>query len=242
MLEVRASSATMNGPAMSSQMAEAPVTRRVQRVFRFLVTVALSGAAGAASAQSVLAGGAVQYDFQRFTGDPTLNLLDGSARGWTVFGGGDVGHVALRIEGSWTDTIEKVQVTNLDVEGLPITVHSSLAHDLRSVGVLAGYTHAASSRVRMAYLAGASFTTVERTFMTDAAELLLVSASMAVPSSSTSTLNDRFTVLSVGADVYVRAVPHMDVVAGIRVQPLRLQSDLSGYSIRVLGGLSWRSR
>src|SRR5262249_30292418 len=158
-----------------------------QWVFRFILTVALSSAAAVVSAQSVLAGGAAQYDFQRFSDDPALNLLDGSARGWTVFGGGDVGHVALRIEASWTDTIEHVQLTNLDVEGQPITVHSSLAHDLRSVGVLAGYIHAASSRVRMAYLAGASFTTVERTFMTDAAELLLVSPSTPAPSSSTST-------------------------------------------------------
>jgi hypothetical protein len=227
---------------MSSQEAKAPVTLRVQWVFCFLLTVTLSSAAPAVSAQSLLAGGAIQYDFQRFSGDPTLNRLDGSARGWTVFGGGDVGHLALRIEGSWTDTIENIQETNLNVDGQPLSIHSSLAHNLRSVAVMAGFTHAASSRVRLAYLAGGSFTTVQRTFVTDAAQLVLVSPSTPVSSSSTSTLIDRFTVFSAGADVYVRAVPHLDVVAGIRAQPLKLQSDLSGDSVRVLFGLSWRSR
>lgn len=53
---------------------------------------------------------------------------------------------------------------------------------------------------------------------------------------------DRFAVLNAGADVYVRAAPHLYVTAGIRAQPLKLQSDLSGYSVRALVGVSWRSR
>jgi hypothetical protein len=133
-------------------------------------------------------------------------------------------------------------VTNLDVDGEPVTVHSSLSHDVRSVAVLAGYTHMASSRVQLAYLAGVSFTTVHRTFTTDAAQILLVSPSVPPSSPSISTMVDRFAVLNAGADVYVRAAPHLYVTAGIRAQPLKLQSDLSGYSVRALGGVSWRSR
>ncbi|PYR39159.1 MAG: hypothetical protein DMF90_00815 [Acidobacteria bacterium] len=110
------------------------------------------------------------------------------------------------------------------------------------MAVLAGYTHLASSRVQLAYLAGVSFTTVHRTFTTDAAQILLVSPSVPPSSPSISTMVDRFTVLNAGADVYVRAAPHLYVTAGIRAQPLKLQSDLSGYSVRALVGVSWRSR
>jgi hypothetical protein len=105
---------------------------------------------------------------------------------------------------------------------------------------LAGYSRDLNARVQLNIVGGVSRVTVHRTFTTDAGELILVSPSTIPSSTSTTPLVDRFVAWSVGADVLVRAGHHFGMMAGVRTEPLRLRSDLSGQSLRALAGVMWQ--
>jgi hypothetical protein len=124
----------------------------------------------------------------------------------------------------------------------PVTIRSDLAHDMNSVAALVGYVRDLSRRVEVAVLGGASLVTVHREFTSDAGSLLLVSPSTVPSAPTTITLEDRFVAASVGADVFIRASRRISLMAGVRTEPLTLETDLSGRSIRLLAGVAWRSR
>jgi hypothetical protein len=71
---------------------------------------------------------------------------------------------------------------------------------------------------------------------------LLVNPSAVPPAPTTTTLEDRFAAASVGADVFVRASRRISLMAGVRTEPLTLENDLSGRSVRLLAGVVWRWR
>ena len=56
----------------------------------------------------------------------------------------------------------------------------------------------------------------------------------------TTTSVDRFTVWTAEADIAVRATGHVEVIGGIRVQPISLNDDLHGRSVQTFGGILWR--
>ena len=211
-----------------------------------LACAALALAVRPASGQVVLAGGGLQRDVQRFSGDPDLNRLDGATRGWTVFGGVTLGsHIVARAESSRGGDIDDEQMFTVDVDGRSTTIRSGLTHRTRSIAALGGYSQPISSRVRLVFLGGASFTHVERGFTTNAPGLILVPVpnqtvvtQAASPVNST-TLEDDFTAFIAGVDAIVLVLRHIGIVAGIRAQPLDLEVDLSGWSVRPFLGAAW---
>jgi hypothetical protein len=209
-----------------------------------LICIAALLAARPGSAQAI-GGGGLQRDVQRFSGDPGLNRLDGAARGWMVFGGITLrSHLAVRVEGSRGDTIDNEQVFTLDVDGRSTTIRSSLDHRSRSLATLGGYAQPISSRVSLIFLAGASFTHVERTFTTNAPDQILVPVpgqtvvTQAAPVNATK-LDDDFTAFISGVEAVVSITRHLGIVAGVRAQPLDLDVDLSGWSVRPFAGGAW---
>ena len=211
-----------------------------------LACAALAGAARPASGQVILAGGGLQRDVQHFSGDPDLNRLDGAARGWTIVGGVTLGsHIVARVEGSRGERIDDEQVFTVDVDGRLTTLRSSLSHRTRSIAALGGYSQPMSSRVGLVFLAGASFTHVQRTFTTNAPDLILVPVvnqtvvTQAPKPVNSARLEDDFTGLTAGVDAIVLLTRHLGIVAGVRAQSLDLEVDLSGWSVRPFAGAAW---
>ena len=61
-----------------------------------------------------------------------------------------------------------------------------------------------------------------------------------MPAAATSTEHvSRFTTWILGADVFVRATPHLRIAAGARAEPMTLDANLTGRAVRVLAGLVW---
>jgi hypothetical protein len=208
-----------------------------------VVLIALGGLRTApVFAQSVTLGGEVAANMQWFSGDPSLNRLNGTTAGWTVLGGVRLGRLVVRAEGSREGTIRDVQTTSVFVNGRSVSIRSELAHDMDAISALGGYARNLTARVELTLVGGVSFITVHRSFVTDAGELLLISPSTIPPTPTTTTLVDRFAAWSIGADVFVRATRHIGMIAGVRTEPLTLRSDLSGQSLRVLAGAAWRQR
>jgi hypothetical protein len=189
-----------------------------------------------------MAAAGVEAGTQHFDGDPSLNRLDGTAKGWTILGGARIGPWVVRGEGSRQGLIHDVQAATVIVDGRPLTIHSELTHRMEAVAALGGYAYKASPHLEIAALAGVAVVTVHRSFASDAGQLILVSPSTIPAAPAIVTLVDRFAAWSAGADVSLRASRHIGLVGGIRTEPLKLRSDLSGRSLRVLAGLAWRSR
>jgi hypothetical protein len=196
--------------------------------------------AGVPAAAQPVAGAAVIADLHRFSGDPDLNRLNGSAGGWLLSGGVQPArHFVLQIEGSSSGTIADVDTVTADLDGRSITVTSTLSHRLRTIAALAGYAHAVTPRLRIVYLTGAAFSHVERTFTTDAPALILVYPSNPDPAAGTVRMTDDFVGFAAGADLLVRLRGALAALAGIRAQSLRLETDLSGISVRPFAGIAW---
>jgi hypothetical protein len=206
------------------------------------VAILVSGLAAPARAQTIVAGGAAELGVERFNGEAALNRLDGMAAGWTLLGGVQFGRVAARVE-AWRDAaIEDTDTTSLVTNGRTVTIHSSLAHDAHAVAALGGYVQDVSSRVQVAGFGGVSYITIARTFTSDAGQVLLVSPSP-IPAGPTATHTvDRFVTWTVGADVGFRATDRLRLFAGLRSEPLRLEIDISGISVRLLAGAVWMIR
>jgi hypothetical protein len=206
-----------------------------------LITLTASRAAPV-FAQSTMVGGGVDTSLQWFTGDSSLNRLNGSTAGWTVLGGARLGRFIIRAEGTREGTIRDLQITNVFVNGRSVSVRSELAHDMDAVSAFGGYARNLTARVELTLMGGVSFITVHRTFTTDAGEVILIAPSNIPSTATTTTLIDRFAAWSVGADVFVGATRHVGLIAGVRTEPLKLRLDLSGQSLRVLAGAAWRQR
>jgi len=203
-----------------------------------LIPVALAvSAATPVSAQTVWIGAGVQQDWQQFTENVVPDRLDGTRVGWRI--GGDVlvrRHIAVAAEWSDAGTIEDVRALTLDVNGRTTTTTSTFTHHTRSLSALAGFEHELTARMRMAYLFGVAVTDVRRAFASDAATAVLVPPS--TPASAPS-LDDRFAAVTAGVDVKVRMSRQLYLLGGVRAQPLRLDPDLRGWSLRSFIGAGW---
>ncbi len=202
--------------------------------------VALGIPVASADAQSMMVGGAIQDNLQRFDGDASLNRLDGNSPGWMILGGARFGHWVVRGEASRDSTIRNTQSITLTVRESPATIHSELSHDMREIAALSGYAIDAGRRCEVTGLGGVSFVTVHRAFTSDAAEQVLIPPSTIPTTTVTTTLTDRFTVWTAEADVSIRLTPNIHAIGGVRFQPISLSDDLSGQSFRTLAGLAWQ--
>ena len=181
----------------------------------------------------------MSWDVQRFTKDVVPTRLDGSAIGWRL----DAEAVLWRhlvAAGEWSDAgvIDDVRSTTLDVNGRAVTITSTFRHRTRPFAALGGFGHHLATRVRVAYLAGLALTSVRREFTSNAAGTVLVP-----PSDTTAVspaLVDRVRAITAGVDARVRVSSRVDVVAGVRAQPIDLDPDLAGWSVRVFVGARWR--
>lgn len=192
----------------------------------------------AAVAQSALAGVVIQADVQHFPEDEVSSGLNGTSLGWTILGGAGVGsHLTVRGELSRHGDIDHVDSFSVDIDGRVATVRYGLVHNTRSASVMGGFTHA-MARARFFYLGGVSFTHVDRTFTTNAPGLILFPAGSR-PDTAIARRVDDFPALIVGGDAIVSVAPHLALVAGVRWQPLELEIELSGHSIRPLVGAAW---
>ena len=181
----------------------------------------------------------MQRDIQRFVDDSGFNRLDGSVRGWSVLGGATIlSHVAVRVETYRQGELGNEQSFTVDIDGRLAAIRSRLAYHTRSSSAMGGFTHALSSRVRLAYLAGVTFTRVERTFTTNAPGLTLLPGT-APADTATARLVDDFPTVIVGVDAVVSLARHIAVVTGFRRQPLDLDVDITGYSIWPYVGGAW---
>jgi hypothetical protein len=155
-----------------------------------------------------------------------------------ILGGASIqSHLAMRAEVSRDDDIENADAFTVEIDGRQATVRFSLRHSTRTVSFLGGFTHAVS-RSRISYLAGVSLTHVERTFATNAPGLILL-PSPSRPDSTIAARVDDFAALSGGADVTLPIYRHFVMLAGVRLQRLALDIDISGYSIRPFVGGAW---
>jgi hypothetical protein len=115
-----------------------------------------------------------------------------------------------------------------------------LESSVRAVSAVAGYTRPVSRSIHLDGFAGLSFTHARRRFTTNAASQLLL------PPSNVSDLSvdlvDNAVTWIAGADGRFAWRGPFTLVAGVRVQPLRLESDLDGVATRLLGGVEWRLR
>jgi hypothetical protein len=202
--------------------------------------VALGTSVASAHAQSVMVGGAVHDDLQRFAGDATLNRLNGDSLGWMIFGGARFGHWVARGETSRDSTIRNAQSITLTVRENPATIHSELSHDLRETAVLGGYAQDIGGRFAVTGLGGISVVTVQRAFTSDAADQVLIPPSTIPATAVTTRIEDRFTTWTVEADLSIRLSAHIHAIGGVRFQPISLSDDLSGRSVRTLAGLVWQ--
>jgi hypothetical protein len=189
------------------------------------------------SAQTLWIGAGVQLDLQRFAEDVVPNRLDGATTGWRIGAAGLVRrHVVVAAEWSDAGTIEDLRALTLDVNGRTATIASTFTHHTRSLSALAGYGHELTTRVRIAYLVGIAVTDVQRAFTSNAAAAVLVSPST---SATAMPVEDRFSAVTGGVDVHVRVTRQVHVLAGVRAQPLRLDPDLRGWSLRCFIGAAW---
>ena len=195
--------------------------------------------AAPAEAQNLMLSGVVQRDIQRFPEGDVPTRLDGSATGWMV--GANVrrwNHLAVAAEWADAGTIEDGRSTALDIDGRTVVITSTFRHHTRTAAALGGYSHMLSSRVRMAYLGGVSFTQVEREFASNAPGLVLVAPSD-LATSSLSALVNRFWGMTGGVDAVVRIRWRLHAVAGLRAQRITLPPDDSGWSVRTFVGAGW---
>ena len=204
------------------------------------IVVALSIPVISAEAQTLVVGGAIHENIQRFDGDPSLNRLDGASPGWMIVGGARLGRWVVRGEGSRDRPVRNVEMTTLTVNARPVTIRSELSHDMREVAALGGYARDVTNRFEVTLLGGASRVTVHRAFTTDAGQLILIPPSTVPTASVTTTFVDRFVVWTVEADAVGRMTDRIGVIGGIRVQPISLADGLSGRSIRTFVGVLWR--
>ena len=203
-----------------------------------LVLALVMSAGPPAYAQRVLVDVFLQRSVDRFPEDVVANRLDGAATGWGV-GASALMHRHIALDVEWSDggQIDDEQTTTLTLNGRAVTIASSLVHRTRAFVVLGGFTHAISTRVRLAYLAGVAATHVRREFASTAGDLLLVFPSNTPP--RTQTVTDRFAALAAGVDARVRLVNRLHAVAAVRVQQLDLGPDERGVGVRTLAGAGW---
>lgn len=193
------------------------------------------------SGQRLWVAAAAQIDVQRFAGnsDGVPNRLDGSAAGGTVLGAvRPWNHVATRVEWTYGGTIEDVRDTSLDLVGRTVTIHSTLAHHTRTLAVLAGFEHAASTRATVAYVAGVAVTWVRCAFTTNAPGVILVGPSNA-DATTTVRMDDRSVTPVAGVDLVVVLRGRLYLVTGARAQKVTLPSDLFGWSFKPFAGVGW---
>lgn len=196
------------------------------------------GVAQPAAAQALWFGGGVQWDVQRFPEEVVPTRLDGAAVGWRLGAGATLWrHLEVASEWSHAGVIEDRRTTTLDVNGRAVTIASTFRHGTRSFAALGGVGHGLTSRARVTYLAGLAFTRVQREFASNAAGSVLVSPSDTTASSPP--LVDRFRALIVGVDAHVRVSAGVLVVAGLRAQPIHLDPELAGRSVRTFVGVGW---
>jgi hypothetical protein len=191
-----------------------------------------------ALAQRMVVSAGVQRDQQRFPQDVIPSRLDGAAVGVTVAAMARVWR-GFTVAAEWSDggTIADVRQLTFDANGRTMTLSSTLEHRTRAWLALAGFGHRVTSRVRVAWLGGAAFSSVRRQFRSDAAGLVLVS-----PSDTGGTappIVDRFRTVTGGVSLHVRVTEHLHAVSGFRAQPVRISPDLDGWSARIFAGAGW---
>lgn len=192
-----------------------------------------------AGAQNLMLSAAVQRDVQRFAEGDVPTRLDGWATGLMVGAGVRLrNHLALAAEWSDAGTIEDARTTALDIDGRTVAITSTFRHRTRTGAALGGYSHLLSSRVRVAYLGGVSFTEVRRQFASNAPGLVFVVPSD-LSASGRSSLVDRFWDMTGGVDAVVRIRWRLHAIAGLRAQRITLPLDVSGWSVRTFVGAGW---
>jgi hypothetical protein len=130
--------------------------------------------------------------------------------------------------------------TSVVLNGQALSIRSTLQSSVRGVSAMAGYTRPVSGWFHLDGFAGLSFTHARRRFTTNAASQLLLPPS-SVSDSSVDIIDNAVTWIA-GADGRFGRRGPFNLVAGVRVQPLRLESDLDGWATRLVGGVEWRLR
>jgi hypothetical protein len=191
------------------------------------------------SAQTIWAAGTIHQDVQRFADDGVPNRLDGSAPGWVAIAGVRAWrHLAFRLEWSDGASIDDTETFTVTVGSRDVTITSTFAHRTQALSALAGYTHQPGTRVQLAYVVGTALTSVRRILRTDAPDLLLLFPSNAPATGEIETTNDVVSFVG-GVDVLIRVRGHVHIVSGVRAQALRLEPDVTGWSIRPFAGIGW---
>ena len=192
-----------------------------------------------AQAQSVWIAATVQYDVQRFReldANRVPTRLDANTAGWGAAGSVRVWkQFGVLVEWSQQRTAEDVQTLPLTINGRAVVITSTLAHSTRRVAVLGEYAHRLTPRLDLVYLAGVSWSRVGRQFTTNAPDLVLVPPSESVTSGAPET-REWFDAAIASVEARVRFTERVLFVTGLRAQPMRLQLDLDGWSVRSFAG------
>jgi hypothetical protein len=198
-----------------------------------VVLLTLLGFASDAGAQQT---GFVQADFgadiRRFSGEDADRVFDARATSVTMGAAGFLtSHVSVSIELDIGASVTESRSVSLTVSGRPSTITTSYTLRRRTVAALAGLHTSDTRRVRLGCYAGLGFSSVRREISSDAPPIVL-----SAPQPPTVFL-DRTAEPIVGADVAVRIVRHLSVLASLRAASLTLSPEQRGFSIRPGAGL-----
>lgn len=180
--------------------------------------------------------GFVQADFgadiRRFSGDDADRVFDARATSVTIGAAGFLtSHVSVGVELDLGASVTESRSVNLTVSGRPSTITTSYTLRRRTVAALAGLHTSDTRRVRLGCYAGLGFSAVRREISSDAPPIVLSAPQ------PPSVFLDRTAEPIVGADVAVRIVRHLSVLAGLRAASVTLSPEQRGFSIRPAAGI-----
>jgi hypothetical protein len=182
-----------------------------------------------AVAQSVIVTGGYYREIKRFSGDPTLNVLDTEANGVQLGVGTMVTprcEVALEVGVSEGSSVTRS--TSVAFEGQTVDVQTQYANRLITWSALVGLRGPQTGRLQITYLGGITFSHLRREITPESQAAILQPA----PPPTTSVTIDDVAAATVGVDAAVRAADHLTVVVFLRANALRISSDLAGFAMR----------
>lgn len=197
-----------------------------------LVLVLLAFGSAARAQQAGFVQAAFGADIRRFSGEDADRVFDARATSGAIGATGLLTpHVSVGIELDLGASVTESRSVNLAISGRPSTITTSYTLRRRTVAALVGLHTSDTRRVRLGCYAGLGLNLVRREISSDAPPIVLSAPQ------PPSVFLDRTAEPIVGADLAVRIVSRLSVLAGVRAASLTLSPEQRGFSIRPGAGL-----
>jgi hypothetical protein len=208
-----------------------------------IVIILLAMAQPVLAQSRVFVGGRAFADTKKFSGDPSTNNLDGTARG----GGAEVGvtlndRFSLRLnvgvdDKTMTSRPIPIGVLVRPAATPPTAFRSDVSNRIVSTSVLIGYQFPLHDRVHIGAFGGLSFLHVTRDYSTIGPTPTTAAPALVI---RPRTLIDNVAAPTVGAEAAFGLTHHLAVVPNLHVSAFTLSnSGPSGFAIRSGIGARW---